>query len=370
MNVVILNWRDIKNPLSGGAEILTHEIAKYLIGKKHTVTIFSSLFPNCKKMETIDGVKIIRDGKPDLRSLFNSVHYKAYKYYKDKKFGVVDIFVDEVHGVPFFTPLYIKEKKIALICEKAGSLWDFALPFPLNHVGRLTERVYPLLYKNIPIVTISQSSKDELSSMFPKEHVKIIYPGSSSKVLNLPVQKDNNMKLVFIARLLKTKGIEDVIDAVKIIKDRKIEVKLHVIGRGTSEYTKQIHEKILHLNLLENVVLHGYISEKEKNKVIDDCHFLVAPSQKEGWGLTVHEVGARGVPAISYTVPGLKEVVVDGINGRLTKGNTPRELADLCVEVFNNKQLYKKLQKGAIEQRKKYTWNNTGDEFLKIIYDK
>ncbi len=225
MNVVILNWRDLKNPLSGGAEILTHEIAKYLVSKKHTVTIFSSLFPNCKKTETIDGVKIIRDGKPDLRSVLNSVHYKAYKYYKDKKFGRVDVFVDEVHGVPFFTPLYIKEKKIALICEKAGSLWDSALPFPLNYAGRLTERIYPLLYKKMIILTISQSSKDELSSLFPKEHIKIIYPGSSSKVLDHPVQKNNNMKLVFIARLLKTKGIEDIIDATFACKIKRKEIE-------------------------------------------------------------------------------------------------------------------------------------------------
>ena len=38
MNILILNWRDIKNPKSGGAEILTHELAKGLVNKGHKVT--------------------------------------------------------------------------------------------------------------------------------------------------------------------------------------------------------------------------------------------------------------------------------------------------------------------------------------------
>lgn len=370
MNVVILNWRDVKNPLSGGAEILTHEIAKYLVIKKNNVTIFSSDFPGSKKVEILDGVKIIRDGKPDLRSGFDSVHYRAYNYYRKKKFGVIDVLIDEVHGVPFFTPLYVKEKKFALICEKAGKLWDTVLPFPYNYFGRITEIIYPIFYRNIKVITISNSSKHELSTMFPSSHINVVHPGSSSKILNAFIKKENTLNLIFIARLSKTKGLEDALTAVSIIKKKKMNVRLHVIGKGDADYVREVKEKIKLMGLSKNVVLYGYISESEKFGVIDKCHILICPSQKEGWGLTVHEVGARGVPTISYNVPGLKEVVVDDVNGRLTKNNTPEELASSCIEVFNDKHLYIKLQKGAIEQRKKYSWNSTGDEFLKIIHDK
>lgn len=369
MNVVILNWRDIKNPQSGGAEILTHEIAKYLVAKKNNVTIFSSVFPGSKKTEILDGVKIIRDGKPDLRSGINSVHYKAYAYYKKHKFGVIDILIDEVHGVPFFSPLYVREKKFAFICEKAGNLWDIVLPFPLNYLGRLTEKIYPIFYKNLNIITISTSSKDELSTMFSKKNIKIVHPGSSSKILNTIPQKDTILNLVFIARLSKTKGLEDALTAVSIIKDKKMKVVLHVIGRGEENYVRRIKEKISSLGLLENVILYGYVSESEKNKIIDKSHMLICPSQKEGWGLTVHEVGARGVPVIAYKVPGLSEVVVNDVNGRLVSKNTAYDLAMACINVFNNKRDFLRLQKGAISERKKFTWNKTGEDFLKIIHE-
>src|SRR3989344_2724176 len=115
MKVLILNWRDIKNPQSGGAEILTHEIAKRLVKKGNSVTLFCSKYPGAKEREVLDGVEIIRQGYPDARLLLSSVHYKAFKFYRSKMMGKVDLVVDEIHGVPFFTPLYVKEKKIALI---------------------------------------------------------------------------------------------------------------------------------------------------------------------------------------------------------------------------------------------------------------
>lgn len=72
MHIVIFNWRDIKNPQSGGAEVLTHEIAKTLIKNNHTVTLFTSEFHGGKKLEYVDGVQVIRQGHPDLRRGYNA----------------------------------------------------------------------------------------------------------------------------------------------------------------------------------------------------------------------------------------------------------------------------------------------------------
>ena len=82
MHILILNWRDIKNPSSGGAELLTHEMAKRWVEQNHQVTLFTSRFKKSKATEIVDGVKIVREGNPDLRSLFSSVHFNAYRYYK------------------------------------------------------------------------------------------------------------------------------------------------------------------------------------------------------------------------------------------------------------------------------------------------
>ena len=367
MHVLILNWRDIKNPQSGGAEVLTHEISKYLVRKKHEVTLFTSEFPGSKKQETIDGVKIVRAGHPDLRHGFSSVHYNAYKYYKKKKFGNIDVVIDEVHGIPFFTPLYIKEKKAALVCEYAGDLWKYAVPFPFSILGQLFEHTYPFLYKKDKIITISKSSKHELCKLFSEKMISVVSPGCSFPVIHKIPQKIFPLTFVFIARLGKTKGVEDAIEMMKIIIKSERDSKLYIIGRGDGKYIDKLKKQIYKDGLGSAINFFGFVSDQEKCEIIDRSHILIAPSRKEGWGLTVHEVGARGVPTVGYDVPGLNEVIIKNVNGEICRTNTPYELARVSLSLYRDKIRYKKLQNGALSERKKFTWDKTGETFLKLI---
>lgn len=370
MRILFLNWRDIKNPKSGGAEILTHEIAKKLVQKKHNIIQFSSFFPHARSHEVIDGVEIIRKGHPDLRTLFSSVHFKAYQYYKKKKFGEIDLVIDEIHGMPFFTPLYVKEEKIAFICEYAGSLWNKAVAFPFNYFGRIAEVLYPNLYRGVKVITISDSSKKEIQkNLFPKVHISVIHPGCSTPIFKGSLKKRNRLTLVFIARLSKTKGVEDALEIVRIIKESESDVVLHVIGRGDGLYVSDIKRIVENKQITKNVIFHGFVTEKKKINLIDRSHFLITTSQKEGWGLTVHEANSRGVPVISYNVGGLKDIVKNGINGFLCKRNTPAFMARTVLTLFKDKKMYNKLRKSSIEERKKYTWKKTVQEFLKIVHE-
>ena len=62
MNILILNWKDIKNPDVGGAEIIVFELAKKLIKEGHAVTWFCREYPSCLNEEWICGIRIIRKG--------------------------------------------------------------------------------------------------------------------------------------------------------------------------------------------------------------------------------------------------------------------------------------------------------------------
>lgn len=368
MHVLIFNWRDIRNPKAGGAEILTHEISKQLIKHGHSVTQFSSMFEYCKKKETVDGVKIIRDGHPDLRTLFSSVHFKAFDYYRRGLFGNIDVVIDEVHGVPFFTPLYIREKKVALICEYAGSLWDKAVAPPFNILGKIVERIYPYFYRKVTLTTISDSSRKELSEkLFRKRNVFVIHPGCATPIAKTVTKKPRNLTITFIARLAKSKGLEEAIKTAYELKKTHKDVMLHVVGRGEKSYVESIKKFIHEKDMDKNIVLHGYISEKEKISIIDQSHFHIITSEKEGWGLTVHEANARGVPVVSYNVEGVRDVIKNNINGFLVRKNTPKSLALQILTAHNDKKLYNRMVERSILERRKYTWENTEKEFKKLL---
>ena len=76
MRVLILNWRDIKNPKSGGAEIVTLEHAKYWVKRGHNVTWFTSSFKGANREEFLNGVKIVRFGN------FITVYFFKRFFYK------------------------------------------------------------------------------------------------------------------------------------------------------------------------------------------------------------------------------------------------------------------------------------------------
>lgn len=371
MRILILNWRDIKNPASGGAEILTQELASRFVNKGHVVTQISSYFKGAEHEETIDGVKIIRVGDPDARRFFNSVHFKAYRLYRRDFKGKVDLVIDEVHGIPFFTALYVKENKVALICEMAGDLWNIAVGFPFNILGRLIEKLYPIFYKNIRIITISDSSKKEIvESGFSDTNVKVIPMGSNSKIINSIPKKEKDNTLIFISRLSKTKGVVDAIEAVKILKNKFPNINLWVIGRGDQSFINELESLVKNLKLEQNIRFFDFVSEEKKEELLTRAHILIAPSVKEGWGLTVHEAGARATPAVVYDVPGLRDIVENNINGLICSENNPQNLALKITEIFENNDLYQVLQKGAIQKRREHTWDRTAEIFLEFVTSK
>ena len=94
MKILIFNWKDIKHPYYGGAEVNIHEQAKRWIKLGHEVTQFSPKFENSKSREVIDGVEIIRGG-----GRFN-VYIVAFFEYLFKLRKKSDVIIDIENGIP------------------------------------------------------------------------------------------------------------------------------------------------------------------------------------------------------------------------------------------------------------------------------
>lgn len=367
MRILILNWRDIKNPKSGGAEILTHEIAKRWVKLGHKVTLFSSLFPKAKVRETLDRVKIVRSGHPDVRFLFYSVHFQAFSYYQKNK-NKFDVVLDEIHGIPFFTPWYVKTKKVVLICEVAADLWIKMFGY-LGLLGRIIEKIYlKFIYKNVFFLTISNSTKNELiKGGVLAKNITVLPMGLTipKKINN--TKKEKSLTLIFVGRLSKSKGVEDAIMATSQLSKKHTKIKLWIVGGGDKDYVQILKKMAKKLKLLDKITFFGFVSQEKKFELMGRAHFLLVPSSKEGWGLIVPEAGLVGTPSIGYNVAGLKEVIQDRKTGYLTSNNTPSGLVTIVNKVLGNKNEYKKIRKAAKKLSLSYNWDRTAEVGLKII---
>ncbi|MDP9305364.1 MAG: glycosyltransferase family 4 protein [Thermoproteota archaeon] len=354
LRILWFNWRDIKHPDAGGAEIFTHEIMHRLVKKGHDMTLFTALFPNGLKNETIDGVKIIRDGGK------YTVYNKARNYY-NKCNEIYDFVIDESNTRPFLTPKFAKEKPIlAIYHQLSREGWFYETPFPLNYLGYYyLEWKWLSYYKDIPTVTVSNSTKDDLEK-FGIKKIFMVPEGITVTPLSGIQQKESSPTVVFIGRLRRHKLPHHAIEAFSIIKKEIPDAKMWVVGRGYMR--KELEEFDL-----KDVIFYGHVKNDLKDELLSKAHLILVPAVREGWGLVVTESNAMGTPAVAYNVPGLRDSVKHGETGILVKENSPNALAHSAIALLKDRELLDRLSYNALAFSKQFSWDNTANEFDKII---
>jgi len=361
MKILILNWRDIKHPLAGGAEIATHEHAKAWISAGHSVTMFSSTFPNGKIEETIDGMRIIREGN------HYTVHLKAAHFYLKNLKSKIDLVVDEFHFIPFFTPLYVSRKKIAYIHETAGENWFKNIYFPLNLIGYLLEPLIFLLYRKIRFITVSNSTREDLMRFgIKKSMITIIHNG----IAKLPSKKthEKNPTVLYLGKLAVDKGIEDAIYAFSKVYAQGKDCVFWIVGKEEKkDYKNKLVMLVQSLGIENSVKFYGYVSEQEKFDIYKRAWVLIHPSLKEGWGLTVIEAASQGCVAVGYNTAGLRDSILDQKTGLLVEHKNINALALSVLKIIKDKNLREVLGNNAVKRSIKFSWAQSTKESTAFI---
>lgn len=362
MKILILSWRDIRNPFAGGAEVFTHENAKRWVSLGNEVTWFSSSVADRPREEVIDGVRIIRRGSE------KTVHFHVFRKYRTLIKNKFDIVIDQINTIPFLTPLYVKETKIALIFQLARRVWFYESFFPLSLVGYLAEYIYLKVYRNTPVFTISESTRQDLINLGFKAPISIVPIGIYYQPLDQIPEKETDPTLIYVGRLRKSKRIHHIIKALDIVKRKIPNIRLWIIGAGgKTSYIKKLHKLMEKYNLKNNIKFCGFMNEPAKLDLIKHSHAIIVTSAKEGWGLVVTEANALGTPAITYNVSGLKDSVRDKHTGILTKENNSQALSVAILNLLENENLYHRLAINALEWSKKFSWQNSAQESLKVL---
>jgi glycosyltransferase involved in cell wall biosynthesis len=371
MKILILNWRDLKHPKAGGAEIATHEHAKAWVQASHQVTQFSSSFPGAKKEENINGVKIIRRGRE-----FLTVHLLAFIYYLWKLRKQCDLIVDEFHGIPFFTPLYSRKKKLVFIHEVAKEVWFLNhLPRPMNWIvgglGYLLEPlIFRLLYRKTPFITVSESTKKDLISWnIPPKNISVIHNGVRVVIPKPMPKKEKKPTIIFLGPLTRDKGIEAAIQAFAEISKKVKSAQFWVVGKGDKKYSEKLKKKSEQLKLGGKICFFGYVEEKKKFELLARAHVLINSSVREGWGLVVIETAAMGTPIVGFDVPGLRDSIIHNKTGLICQENNSHSLASNVIKLLENKKKYTEIQKNAILWSKNFSWDKAAKASLSLIED-
>ncbi len=360
MNILMFSWRGPNHPNAGGAEIVTFEHLKAWAAAGHNVTLFTSATPDLPRLERLDKVQIIRRGQQlvtvQLHALFWYVFGHHPKY---------DLVVDQFHGLPFFTPLFVPAKKLAFIHEVAKEVWWINhLRFPINYlfgaIGFFLEHlIFKLFYRRIPFFTVSQSTKDDLVNWFiPPSNIHIIPSG----VITLPADfpKEKNPTVIFLGAVAKDKGIEDALFAFSLILKTNPQYQFWVVGKGEDKYLNS-------LRVPDNVKFWGFVNERHKFELLARAHVMLNPSVREGWGLVNIEANSVGTPVVAYDVPGCRDSIQDQVTGLLCPFKDIHCLAGSVQSLIENKSLYSRISTSAKSWSKQFTWAKSTPLSLALI---
>ncbi|MCH4436568.1 glycosyltransferase family 4 protein [Staphylococcus haemolyticus] len=190
------------------------------------------------------------------------------------------------------------------------------------------------MYCSTDIIAISDSLKDKIVELglAKQKDIKVLGYGSSNGINIDNFRKDNasipndikekisgNFVVGFVGRIVKDKGIHEVIEAFKLVQKKHKNVKLMIVG--PIEKDDSISEdEFKYLQSDQDIIMTGHINDTVR--YYNTMDVLLFPTSREGFGNVSIEAQAVEVPVIVNNVTGAKDTLVDNFTGFLVdKGN-------------------------------------------------
>ena len=161
---------------------------------------------------------------------------------------------------------------------------------------------------------------------------------------------DNEVLLLYVGRIAPEKELNVLINTVKILNSKNLSFKLLVVGDGP-----QLKE-LTSLNI-ENIMFAGYKGGDDLHKIYASSDIFVFPSSTETYGNVILEAMSSGLPVVSVASGGIKENLINGINGLEFKVGSSIDMADKIELLINNTTLREKLVQNARQHALKKSWN-------------
>lgn len=352
MNILAFNWRDPRHPEAGGAELHLFEILRRCVRDGDRVVWLAERFPGAPADDRVEGIEIHRAG-----SWYNA-HLALGSLYRRRFRGErFDLVLEDINKVPFFTPLFAGAPVLAVVPHLFGSAVFQEASLPTGLVVRAHESILPLVYRRTPFLAISESTRDDLARRgIDRGRIRVVRCGltQADYGVTTPPEQRRDPVVVFLGRLRKYKGAQHAIRAHALVRKEVPAARLDVVGDGP--YRPALESLAASLGLAEAVRFLGALPHPRKVEALNGAQVAVCPSPKEGWGLTVIEANACGVPVVASRSPGLVESVREGETGLLVPHGDAGALAGAVVRLLEDRPLRLRMAEAAVRWARTFDW--------------
>jgi glycosyltransferase involved in cell wall biosynthesis len=241
--------------------------------------------------------------------------------------------------------------------------------------GRIGE-LYERLVLKLPIdryIAISNSTREKLIEHGVKpERIDVVHCGFDPVVAQearaaSDAGHASEPTIVTASRLVPYKRVDLVVRALAKLAPDHPGVRVRIVGQGPErERLEQLAEE---LGVSSRVEFVGYVPvHDDVLKIIANASVFVSASEIEGFGISVVEAAAVGVPFVISDIPVFREVTKDGTGGLLFRPGDADDLADKINRLLRDDALRAECRDTAGSLVDAYTWNALADETA-AVYD-
>jgi glycosyltransferase involved in cell wall biosynthesis len=326
--VTILNWRDTTHPRAGGAETFCHEVAVGLKAAGAEVELLTARAKGQLRRELVDGILTLRCG--GTFTVYGAVLTRLV-FRRLFRRGSLDLILDCQNGIPFFSPAVLGRRATIVGVIFHVHQEQFALHFSARvaRIGRWLEGpVSRHVYGARPVLVISPSTRAAVrrrlglrgplyvvpcGAAFPQGSLAAGKLGAPARSEASPTGRVDRPRIVCVGRLVPHKRVELLLHSLPEVLASQPDLDIHLVGSGPSR--PELERLCAVLGLAARVTFHGWLPVEQRDDLMATAWLTVNTSVGEGWGLSVIEANALGVPAVCLDVDGLRDSVVEGRTG-------------------------------------------------------
>ena len=235
-------------------------------------------------------------------------------------------------------------------------------------VKSITKLLYKISFSKISTVIFQNKSSMEFfknNKLGGNKYVLVSGSGVNLKKFNFCEypNKDLQIRFLMIARIMKEKGIEEYLEAAKIIGDKYNNICFDIIGFCEDNYESRLKE------LTDLGIINYYGMQEDVRPFIKRAHAVVLPSYHEGMANSLLEAAAMGRPILASNVPGCKETFDEGISGFGFEAKSIDSLVEIFVKFIKlpYEDRVSMGHAGRLKMEKQFDRNIVVDEYIKEI---
>ena len=217
------------------------------------------------------------------------------------------------------------------------------------------------------VYCLSQPIADMLKILgFAEERLHINGMGLNLETIDKVPEEEKEYDAIFLGRVEKHKGIKELLDAWEMVLKKNPETRLVIVGAG--DYLEEAKHRVNKANINSSIKFTGFISGEERFSYLKRSKVLLYPSRiKEGWGLSIAEALACGLPVVCSDNPVFRTIFGDCASAHFTPVGDEESLAQVLLSLLEDQTRLEKYGETSKAYARQFDWDSIARRELEVL---